>query len=224
MPELWIPSGGTNRKIRELYIPSGGVTRKIKEAYAPFGGSNRKIFSSGVGYSLSVSASTANGGYANLSSDGTCMFYAVSNRNDAPSERARYFNWYMTLNDPIPIDLNKPILKMTRSISVSGATRVQFISYELEATAKLEGDTNFYTYTMNRVTGDDEYINSGTQDISIYPIVSLKKSGFVRSLHLNYGINTPSSDGVTVTDRWKQIEVYGVPVLSAPTGQLNIQL
>lgn len=59
MPELWVPSGGVTRKIKELYIPSGGVTRKIKEAYAPSGGANRKIFSSGVGYNVTTSDSTS---------------------------------------------------------------------------------------------------------------------------------------------------------------------
>ncbi|MDU6306616.1 MAG: hypothetical protein E6579_08150, partial [Clostridium sp.] len=79
MPELWIPSGGTNRKIKELYIPSGGVNRKIKEAYAPSGGVTRKIFSGGVGYSISTSSSTTSdwaGSTFTLNSNASGRMYA----------------------------------------------------------------------------------------------------------------------------------------------------
>ncbi|MBE6744734.1 hypothetical protein [Faecalispora jeddahensis] len=84
MPELWIPSGGTNRKIKELYIPSGGVNRKIKEAYAPSGGVTRKIFS-GVSdpilaqyYSVSGSSSLTSNTFAQNLSDATYMAINVS--------------------------------------------------------------------------------------------------------------------------------------------------
>lgn len=46
MAELWLPSGGINRKQKELWLPSGGVNRKQKELWAGSGGVSRKIFSS----------------------------------------------------------------------------------------------------------------------------------------------------------------------------------
>ena len=54
MPELWTPSGGVNRKLKELYAVSGGANRKLKELYAISGGVNRKIFS---GYDMTVTIS-----------------------------------------------------------------------------------------------------------------------------------------------------------------------
>lgn len=48
MAELWTPSGGVNRKLKELYAASGGVNRKLKEFYAVSGGVNRKIFSGSI--------------------------------------------------------------------------------------------------------------------------------------------------------------------------------
>jgi len=52
MAELWTPSGGVNRKLKELYAASGGVNRKLKEFYAVSGGVNRKIFSNEIKISV----------------------------------------------------------------------------------------------------------------------------------------------------------------------------
>ncbi|WP_085833835.1 hypothetical protein [Clostridium merdae] len=53
MPELWIPSGGVNRKQKELWLPQGSVNRKQKELWVASESVNRKIFTSGVGYTIS---------------------------------------------------------------------------------------------------------------------------------------------------------------------------
>ncbi|WP_085833493.1 hypothetical protein [Clostridium merdae] len=53
MPELWLPSGGVNRKQKELWLPQGSVNRKQKELWVASGSVNRKIFTSGVGYTIS---------------------------------------------------------------------------------------------------------------------------------------------------------------------------
>lgn len=52
MPELWLPSGGVNRKQKQLWLPDGGVNRKQKELWAGSGGVNRKIFSGGIEYTV----------------------------------------------------------------------------------------------------------------------------------------------------------------------------
>ena len=104
MPELWIPSGGTNRKIKELYIPSGGVNRKIKEAYAPSGGVTRKIFSGGVGYSISTSDSTTSdwaGSTFTLNSNASGRMYAFVASG----------GYYSSAEFSMKIDFDTPILK-----------------------------------------------------------------------------------------------------------------
>lgn len=46
--ELYVPVGGSNRKVKSILVPVNGVYRKVKIGYAPVGGANRPFYSSGT--------------------------------------------------------------------------------------------------------------------------------------------------------------------------------
>ncbi|WP_195199228.1 hypothetical protein [Faecalispora jeddahensis] len=152
MPELWIPSGGTNRKIKELYIPSGGVTRKIKAAYAPSGGANRKIFSGGIRYWITTSADASSDWAAStftLNGDASGKMYAFVANGGYFTDAD--FSMVFNFQDPIlKSNLPSTLLSLDydydkRRISNDGAW----------AYLILNGNTNAKTKSKTFVKGTD---------------------------------------------------------------------
>lgn len=80
MPELWTPSGGVNRKLKELHAVSGGANRKLKELYAVSGGVNRKVFSGSIPMS-----SLPVGTKVKLKENGILVNYIVVNQGKPSS-------------------------------------------------------------------------------------------------------------------------------------------
>lgn len=218
MPELWIPSGGTNRKIKELYIPSGGINRKIKEAYAPSGGSNRKIFSAGTDYTITVSANTSDGGYATTFSDGSARFYAGSSTASTFLD----FNWRISFAQPIPTVSGSPLLQFVLAAVVDTNSKAKFYGATVDGYAKFGSDTDFFQYPLlSRVSpGEDgDYINNGSGTFTCNFITAY--SGQIKDLHINY---TLRSNGTSVREDWNSIKIFGHSITSAPTGQIDLKI
>lgn len=219
MSELWIPSGGTNRKIKELYIPSGGINRKIKEAYAPYVGSNRRIFSAGTDYTITVSASTSNGGYAITFSDGSARFYAGSRTDNTILD----YNWSISFAQPIPTVSGSPLLQFILQAVVDVNNKAKFMGATVDGYAKFGSDSDFGQYSLlSRVSpgdGSGDNINNGSGTFTCNFITAY--SGQIKDLHINY---TLRANGTSVREDWSSIKIFGHSITSAPTGQIDLRI
>lgn len=155
MPELWLPSGGVNRKQKELYLPSGGVNQKQKEIWAGSGGVNRKIFKKGVDYVITPNgpSNTDVDWSSAINSDGSGEMRLIYYGNSSSATFEVGFE--ISFSEPILFTQNITKTTLTGSLTSTTAPSLRFKQTVNGSAAYfpdwISSSQSVYTITYNNV-------------------------------------------------------------------------
>lgn len=199
MPELWTPSGGANRKLKELYVVGGGANRKLKELYAVSGGVNQKIFSgfdAQVIISVTQPASTkaSTDCYMNANGSGQVFF-----KTESTSSSNKF---------SIDFTINTSSKTVELYGSVMGLRNLYYIDFGNDADTSRK-----WTVTPGTTTAL-AYANMYNIDSSTaerYYNFYAKDGGTSNSwvVHFEINLHATSSNNGTTLFRWTELRLFG---------------
>lgn len=214
MPELWLPSGGVNRKLKELYTVPGGANRKLKELWVGSGGVNRKIFI-GNTFKATVSSTQINDSdYSpvatydfTINNDGSGNFHMF--KSNAYYNNKCQVSCLLTFSfeENISWEAGSPI------ISISATTQYSGTKSNL---SPFSGNYNAYLFAggglgLTQMLAFNTY--SSTQNFGLNAAAPASKNSLV--IQFNFAIGSSASVASGQIDMsWGpgDLEILGIPV------------